>query len=92
MIIVVYLVVCVLAGCISADIASAKHRDALGWFFIGFLFPLLGVILAIVLPPNPFELEPVRSPTTVAPPPIEIATSPVEGTALALRWRRPDAT
>jgi hypothetical protein len=91
MVIVVYLCVGVFAGCISADLASGKHRDALGWFFIGFLFPLLGVILAIVLPPNPVERETARAPAAVAPPPSDIATSPVEGTALAVRWRRPDS-
>jgi len=46
------LILIMLAGAaISCAVAAGKNRNALGWFFIGFLFPLLGVILAIVLPP-----------------------------------------
>lgn len=37
-------------GGICAAIASGKKRSPVGWFFIGFLFPLIGLILILVLP------------------------------------------
>ena len=42
---------------VTAAIAAGKNRNPLGWFAIGFLFPLLGIILASVLPPNPTPLD-----------------------------------
>lgn len=47
------IMIMLLGGMISAVVASGKNRNAIGWFVIGALFPLLGVILAIVLPGNP---------------------------------------
>ena len=41
-----------MGGCISCAVAAGKQRSALGWFVIGALFPLLGIILAVVLPPG----------------------------------------
>ncbi len=47
------IVTAVLFGCFTSIVAGEKHRNALGWFVIGFIYPLLGLILAIVLPANP---------------------------------------
>lgn len=44
------LLVCVGFGSACAAIADAKGRSQVGWFLIGFLFWLLGLILIIVLP------------------------------------------
>ena len=46
----------ILGAVVCPIIASGKNRSALGWFFIGLLFPVLGMILIAVLPPNPAEL------------------------------------
>ncbi|MDB4953362.1 MAG: hypothetical protein JWO36_931 [Myxococcales bacterium] len=48
--IIVLMITC---GMISAAFAAEKRRSAVGWFVIGALFPVLGTILAIVLPANP---------------------------------------
>ncbi len=45
-----YIIVGLIAGGITAALASGKNRSPVGWFFIGFLFPLLGLILVLVLP------------------------------------------
>jgi hypothetical protein len=37
---------------VAGMIAHSKNRNAFGWGAIGFLMPLIAVILAIVLPPN----------------------------------------
>jgi hypothetical protein len=44
----VYLIVGLIAGGICAAVASSKGRNAIGWGVIGFLFPLLGIILILV--------------------------------------------
>lgn len=36
-------------GVICAFIASSKGRSGIGWFFLGFFFPLIGLILILVL-------------------------------------------
>lgn len=41
-------------GVVTAIIAAGKGRSAIGWFFIGALFPIIGLILAIVVS-NPSE-------------------------------------
>ena len=46
-------IVAVLFGCFTSIVAGEKRRSALGWFAIGALWPLLGLVLAIVLPPKP---------------------------------------
>jgi hypothetical protein len=43
------LLICLIFGIICAVIASSKGRTAIGWFFIGFFFPILGLILVCVL-------------------------------------------
>ena len=40
----------IIFGTICAVIASGKNRSAIGWFFIGFLLPLIGLIMVLVLP------------------------------------------
>jgi hypothetical protein len=46
------LFVMLVGGLVSCVIAAAKNRSGLGWFLIGALFPLLGLILVLVLPKN----------------------------------------
>jgi hypothetical protein len=46
------LLVAFLGGLVCAIVASGKRRNAVGWFVIGFLLPLIGVILVLVLPPG----------------------------------------
>jgi hypothetical protein len=53
----IYLVIGFIGGVTCAFIASNKRRSAIGWFVIGFLLPLIGVILAIVLPSGANDLE-----------------------------------
>jgi hypothetical protein len=50
-----------LFGTVTALLAHSKNRNPVGWFAIGFLFPLFGIILSIVLPPNPSLVDPERS-------------------------------
>lgn len=44
------LLVCLVGGIICGALASGKRRSPIGWFVIGFLIPLIGIILIIVLP------------------------------------------
>jgi hypothetical protein len=44
---------CTAFAVITSVIATSKHRNGFGWFVIGALYPLLGMILAIVVPANP---------------------------------------
>ena len=39
-------------GVTSGLIAWAKHRSFIAWFFAGFFFSLLGVLIAAVMPKN----------------------------------------
>ncbi len=73
---VVLIFVVFLGACLSAVIAGGKNRSGIGWFFIGMLFPLLGVILAIVLPPNP---------------PAEVASHLTDAWGQPLNWWNIDA-
>ena len=45
-----YFMIAALAGVVCAVVANGKGRNAVAWFAIGFLLPLLGIILALVLP------------------------------------------
>jgi FtsH-binding integral membrane protein len=47
------LLITVVGGLVAAGIATTKDRNPFGWFLIGGLFPLIGIILAIVLPAVP---------------------------------------
>jgi hypothetical protein len=40
----------VVCGAVSALIASSKGRNVVGWFFVGFLAGLIGIIIVAVLP------------------------------------------
>ena len=44
-----YLIVGVICGVISALIASAKGRNAFGWFFGGFLLGIIGIVIVLVI-------------------------------------------
>lgn len=44
------LVFAAIIGIICALIANSKGRSAIGWFFIGFLLGLIGLIICIVMP------------------------------------------
>jgi hypothetical protein len=49
----VVLIIGVLGAAISAVIAMGKGRSALGWGVLGFLMPLIGVIVALCLAEAP---------------------------------------
>lgn len=63
-----YFVIAMLGGMICAVLAGGKGRNVLGWFVIGFLLPLIGVILVVVLPEEgtapPTHHEPKRTTST----------------------------
>jgi len=44
-----YLLIAIIFGIICALIAQSKGRSAIGWFFIGFLTGIIGLILALVV-------------------------------------------
>lgn len=83
------LLICFIAGVICAIIASGKRRNPVGWFVIGFLLPLIGVILVLVLPPGSsgLDTEPMFvAPQTPAPDPRQASIDALERLA-ALRDR-----
>ena len=43
-------IILLIFGIICAAIAGSKGRSVIGWFFIGFFFGLLGLIIVLVLP------------------------------------------
>lgn len=45
-----FLILPAICGIIAAIIASSKGRNVVGWFFVGFLLGLIGVIIAAVMP------------------------------------------
>jgi len=47
---IVYVVVAIICGMVSAAIAGKKERNVIGWFFIGLLLSIIAVILILVLP------------------------------------------
>ncbi len=59
----IILFIALLGGVICSVIAAARRRSALGWFVIGFLFPVIGLILILVLPPSPMFDEAQLVPT-----------------------------
>ena len=46
----VMIIIGVVMGVVTALIASIKGRNVVGWFFVGFLAGLIGVIIAAVMP------------------------------------------
>ena len=67
----IYLVVGLIGGSLAAILASGKKRNPVGWFVIGFLLPLIGLILIIVLPKgeDPFDVKQAMQAPTGWPPP-----------------------
>jgi hypothetical protein len=47
---VIYLFVAFLGAVVCSAIAIARGRSGVGWFVIGFLIPIIGLILILVLP------------------------------------------
>lgn len=45
-----FLIVGVILGVICALLAHSKGRNAIGWFFIGFLLGIIGLIICLVVP------------------------------------------
>lgn len=45
------LIIALIFGVVGAVIASGRGRNAFGWFILCFLFPLIGLILLLLLPP-----------------------------------------
>ena len=74
-----YIVIGLVAGAITAALASTKNRSPLGWFVIGFILPVIGLILILVLPEGEGGFVDTTldryEPTTRKPP---AASSPVE--------------
>jgi hypothetical protein len=56
----IYLMVGLVGGLISALIANGKGRNVLGWGVAGFFFPLIATLILVVAAPiaKPEELEP----------------------------------
>lgn len=50
-------IIWLLFGIISAVVGSNKGRSGCGWFILGILLGPLGLILALVVPPDQAELE-----------------------------------
>ena len=48
--IIIIIIVSVFTGVVSAVIAKDRNRDQVGWFILGFLFNLLGMIAIALLP------------------------------------------
>jgi hypothetical protein len=46
----VWLIVSLICGAIAAVVASGKGRSPIGWFFLGFLLGLIGIVIVAVLP------------------------------------------
>jgi hypothetical protein len=47
---IVQLIIMAIFGTICAVIAQSRGRSAVGWFFVGFFFSCLGLILLLVIP------------------------------------------
>ncbi|MEX0716899.1 MAG: DUF4339 domain-containing protein [Planctomycetaceae bacterium] len=45
-----FVVLWIICGAIAAAIAHHKGRSAIGWFFMGFFFSLIGIVIVAVLP------------------------------------------
>jgi hypothetical protein len=46
----IYFIVASLGGILCSVIAVSRGRSGIGWFTIGFLIPIIGLILILVLP------------------------------------------
>ena len=52
----VYLIIWLLFGVLTAVAANSRGRDPTGWFFIGVLLGPFGLILVLVMKPNSEDL------------------------------------
>lgn len=43
------LIICLIAGVIAALIANGKGRSPIAWFFLGFFFPIIAIIVVSVI-------------------------------------------
>lgn len=43
------LIICLIGGVIAALIANAKGRSPVAWFFLGFFFPIIAIIIVAVM-------------------------------------------
>ncbi len=55
----IFIFVAIICGIVTAIIASSKGRNAFGWFFVGLLLGIFGIILIACLPATP-ERESAR--------------------------------
>jgi len=46
----IHLIVAIIGGVVGVIIAVSKGRNPVGWFFLCFFFPLIGIIIVAVLP------------------------------------------
>ncbi|MDF1626999.1 MAG: zinc ribbon domain-containing protein [Parvibaculaceae bacterium] len=68
----IFVLIWLACGLLSAFIASGKNRNPIGWFFIGAIFGVFGLIAALVVSdPNPrpmtIELAATSEPTKRCP-------------------------
>ncbi len=72
----------VITGSITAVIASKKNRSAVGFFILGFVLPLLGIIVALIVspgqPPAPRNMRSVVCPRCNARQNIDLQQSSYE--------------
>ena len=47
---IIVIIVSVFTGIVSVVIAKGRNRDKVSWFFIGFLFNLIGLVVLMALP------------------------------------------
>lgn len=77
--VVIALMTGLIVGCINIPIAKQRNRNPVNWFFIGFLFSLLGLLLLIALPSRANEsskVEDVKVPDIKKAPHAEAAAIP----------------
>jgi hypothetical protein len=48
-----YFMISLIGAFIAGAIAAGKNRNALGWGALGFLLPLIGVVIALCIEPWP---------------------------------------
>ena len=47
----------IMFGALCAGIADSKGRNSVGWFVVGFLSNILGLLFLLIAPPNQEELD-----------------------------------
>ncbi|HVV87376.1 MAG TPA: TRAP transporter small permease [Kofleriaceae bacterium] len=51
-----------ITGAITSEIADRRHRKRAGWFFVGLLLSVVGIVLVLVLRPGTEPAEPAAPP------------------------------